>query len=1036
MAKDNSKPHQKLNDKTPEDLSQAIQNESLKFQNTYFWLEKSMPPIFFQEVSRENIMLVTHSLMGFDLQDFFSTIHLKDAAIVLCLDSADADLRILENYAFYGIKNYLAYVSTVPPPFPLVKANLRIATIYFTEAVEVVDKNSLSAQDKEELKAHVKKHNPLLSDQNFEKLISSISGRFLKSLKIDSLVLCINMFFRAETRDNCQYEVRYNENWEKDNSASMQIVLAWRNTPKHNFLYRIARVVHRHHLVMKRVNATYVNTYSVGSILMMTLDLHGSNGQAAWDIASIVDFLRELLTVKYFASFDAIDQYLVAKGIISGTLGNFLRSAINFIHQALVHVDANLYTPENIEEALCRHPELTSKLCDAFKAKFDPDFHNFDDYLKIREAFLTDVGKLDTGREENDLRRRNVLGQGMNFVHYTLKTNFFRTNLTALSFRLDPRYLDEIPFERAKKFPELPYAIFFFKGMHFFGFHIRFKDLSRGGLRTVNPTHPEQIEFERNNIFSECYNLSLTQHLKNKDIPEGGSKGIIFLNPFDRLESESLVLRKELEMTSLVSEDIEKKIEIFRKEQQLEFLHQAQRSFIDSLVTIVNCNPDGTIRARNIVDYWHRPEYLYIGPDENMHDSMIQWIANYSKKYNYRPQSAFISSKPKAGINHKEYGVTSLGINVYMTALLFDLGIDPNKRAFTVKMSGGPDGDVAGNQICNLYRYYPKTAKLLALVDISGTIYDPEGLDLGILAELFKQAKPLKYYPPERLTSGGYLLDKNAKRNLAAYAQQTLCWRKEGNKLEEDWLSGSDMNHVLRTTVHQTKTDIFIPSGGRPRTLNDSNYKEFLDETGKPTSRGIIEGANLYLTPKARRALEKLGVLIIKDSSANKTGVVCSSFEVLAGLALGDEKFIANKSVLVQEILERLGATALNEATLLLKVHRETGDFLTSISEEISLRINEFTYQLLDYLDTLSWPLDPDNPLTKCFLNYCLPTLRKRFKEDLIREIPEHHKKAIVACYLAAHLVYEKGLSWYPTIVDVLPVLLNQMATRLPSDVS
>lgn len=1005
-------------------LMLAIQNESRKFQNYYLWLEKSMPNTFFEEISKENIMLITHSLMGFELQDYFSTIHLKNAAIVLCLDSADADLRILKNYAFYGIKNYQAFISTSAPPFPGVKANLRIATIYFTEAVEAADAPFPDAS-KAELRAHVKQRNPQMTDGEFEKLISGINTRFLKSLKIDRLILALDMFFRAQTRDNCQYEVRYNENWEQDNSASMQIVLAWRNTPKHNFLYRMARVIHRHHLVMKRVNATYMNTYSTDSILVMALDLHGSDGQAAWDVASIVDFLRELLTVKYFASFDAIDQFLVSKEIISGTMGNFLRSSINFIHQTLVHVDSNLYTLENIEEALCRHPELTSKLCEAFKAKFDPDFHNFEDYLKIREKFLTDVGKLDTGQEENDTRRKNVLRQGMNFVHFTLKTNYFRTNLTALSFRLDPHYLDEIPFERAKKFPDLPYAIFFIKGMHFFGFHIRFKDLARGGLRTVYPAYTEQIAFERNNIFTECYNLAHTQHLKNKDIPEGGAKGIIFLNPYDRLESESLVLQKELEMASTFPEDIDKKIEIFRKEQLVEFLHQAQRSFIDSLVTIVNCNPDGTIRAKNIVDYWHRPEYLYVGPDENMHDAMIQWIADYSKKYNYKPGGAFISSKPKAGINHKEYGVTSLGINVYMIALLNYLGIDPNKTKFTVKMSGGPDGDVAGNQICNLYRYFPKTAKLLSLVDVSGTIYDPEGLDLGVLTELFKQAKPIKYYPPEKLSSGGFLLDKNAKRSQTAYVQQTLCWRKVGDKLEEDWLSGSDMNHILRSTVHQTKTDIFIPAGGRPRTINETNVKDFLDETGKPTSRGIIEGANLYLTPKARRALEKLGVLIIKDSSANKAGVICSSFEVLCGLALNDEKFMANKSVLVQEILERLGQCASNEANLMLRLHKESGEFLTGISEEISLRINEFTYQLLDYLDTVPWSNDPEDLLTKCFLSYCLPSLRKRFKDELLKEIPEHHKKAIVACHLAAQLVYTKGLGWYPTIVDVLPVLLK-----------
>jgi len=1008
-----------------EGLLEAIKNESQKFQDYYQWLEKSMPAVFFEEVSNENILLIVHTLIGFDLQAFFSTIHLKNAALVLCLDSADADLRILQNYAFYGIKNYQAYISTQPLPFPEINANLRIAAIYFTEAIETIT-TPFPEESKEQLKTLAKKRNPQLTDEDFEKFVSSINTRFFRSLPIDRLLLALDMYFRAQTRDNCQYEVRYNPDWEINGAASMQIVLAWHNTPKHNFLYRLALTIHRHGLVMKRVNATYIEPYSRKNTLIMALDLHGSNGQAVWDTASLIDFLRELLSVKYFASFDAINDFLVNKGVISGNMGNFLRSVVIFIHQALVHLDANLYRLENIKEALCRHPELTTLLCQAFRFKFDPDFNDFNEYLRIREKFLTDVGKLDTGQEENDTRRKTVLRQGMNFIHHVLKTNFFRTHFTAHGFRLDPHYLDEIPFDRAKKFPELPYGIFFIKGMHFFGFHIRFKDLARGGLRTVYPEHPEQIVYERDNIFTECYNLAFTQHLKNKDIPEGGSKGVIFLNPYGRLESESLILQKELESAGIISDDIEKKMDIFRREQKIDNLHQAQRAFVETLIVLVNFDPDGTIRAKNIIDYWKHPEYLYLGPDENMHDEMIQWIANLSKKHNYKPGGAFISSKPITGFNHKEYGVTSLGVNVYMEELLHFLGIDPQKNAFTIKMSGGPDGDVAGNQIYNLYRYYPETAKLLTLVDISGTIYDPQGLNLEILAQLFKEAKPIKFYPPEQLSEGGFLLDKNLKRSQTPFAQQTLCWKKQGGKINEDWLSGSEMNHILRYTVHQTKTDIFIPAGGRPRTLNETNFKEFLDETGKPSSRGIIEGANLYLTPKARRILEKLGVLIIKDSSANKTGVICSSFEVLCGLALSDEESIAHKNILIKEILDRLHQCAFNEAQLLLRTHKETHEFLTEISQHISERINQFTYQLLDYLDTIPWTNDPNDALTHCFLNYCLPTLREHFLEKMLIEIPEHHKKAIVACHLAAQLVYKKGLDWQPSIVDVLPVLIRQ----------
>lgn len=1015
---------------TEDQLQIAIQNETKKFKEYYIWLEQAMPEVFFDEVNKENIMLIVHNLMGFHLQEYYSTIHLKNAEIVLCLDVPDVDLRILKNYAAYGVKNYQAYISNTPPPFPGITNNLRIATIYFTEAIDTVEK-PFSRESKEELRTLVKARNPSLTDHEFDNLISGINNRFLRDLPISQISLALDMFFRAKTRDNCQYEVRYNQDWEAQNAASMQIVLAWHNTPKHDFLYRLARTIHRHGLMMKRVNASYIDPYSKHSILLMALDLHGSNGMAAWDVADIPDFLRELVTVKYFASFDIIDDVLVSKGIVSGNMGNMLRAMVTFIHQALVHIDSNLYTLENIEEALCRHPELTTKLCEAFKHKFDPDHNDLALYSDVYKTFLNDVRKLDTGQEEYDSRRKNIFTQGMNLIHYTLKTNFYRTNITAICFRLDPKYLDEIPFDRPKKFPELPYAIFFMRGMHFFGFHIRFKDLARGGLRTVFPEQAESAVFERNNVFTECYNLAYTQQMKNKDIPEGGAKGIIFVKPYERLESELSILEKELALSRIDVHEIKRKLEAFHSEQKLEALYQAQRAFVQSLISLVNCNPDGTLRAKRILDYWKRPEYIYLGPDENMHDVMIQWIAEYSKKHHYKPGSSFISSKPKLGINHKEYGVTSLGVNVYMEAVLRYIGIHPEKDEFTVKMTGGPDGDVAGNQICNLYKFYPKTAKLLALIDGTGTVKDPQGLDLKILIGLFEQGKGIKHYPPEKLNNGGFLVDKHAKRNQTAYVQQTLCWRKIDGRLEEDWLSGSDMNQLLRNNLNQTKADIFIPAGGRPRTLNESNIKDFLDETGKPTARAIIEGANLYLDAKARRFLEQRGVLIIKDSSANKTGVICSSFEVLCGLALGDEKFMANKPVLVQEILTRLKERAGDEAKLLLRTHSETGEYLTDISDLISKRINQFTYQLLDYLEDIPLSKDLNDRFIKCFLSYCLPILRENYKNELLAEIPDHHKKAIIACHIGSQLVYNKGLKWFPSIVDIIPLLLDHKEIKI-----
>lgn len=58
-----------------------------------------------------------------------------------------------------------------------------------------------------------------------------------------------------------------------------------------------------------------------------------------------------------------------------------------------------------------------------------------------------------------------------------------------------------------------------------------------------------------------------------------------------------------------------------------------------------------------------------------------------------------MSSKPDAGINHKVYGVTSEGVQVFLDQLLRFAGRAPGERPFTVKITGGPDGDVAGNAI-------------------------------------------------------------------------------------------------------------------------------------------------------------------------------------------------------------------------------------------------------------------------------------------------------------------------------------------------
>lgn len=997
-----------------------------RLQDVVAWMELAMPSAFFQAVNQEYRTLIAAHIIELHLQNFFTILNLRSMAIALCLDSPHADVQILQAFHQYGIKHYRAYVSRLPVQLPKINGLVRVGLIVFTEATESLNKECLP-KTRQEMARLLEKHEPDLSNSDRKALLQEMENGLFCSLETDQLTLAIEMFLRARTRDHCQYELRYHKSAKNVEGASLEVILAWRNTPKGHFLYRIARVVERHQLVMRSVNATYVNDASTHRVLVMLLGIDGQSGKSVWDATSLSDFLRELCTIQPGAEEDAIDARLVQTEILTGNEANFIRSLLPCLHQCLVHVDANLYRFENMEEAFCRHGELTKDICTLFDLKFHPERHDLQKYETLRAQLVEKVTLLDTGHEENDMRRRTILLQMVHLIHWCLKTTMYRKNNTAIGFRFNPRYLDEIPFARKEKFPELPFAIFFIRGLHFFGFHVRFTDLARGGLRTIYVEQQEKWISERNNVFAECYQLAYTQHKKNKDIPEGGAKGVLFLDIAVQLEQEAAILHHELEVGGATEEEMQTKLQSYTKEQSQELLLAAQRAYVESLLTLVNCDENGTLRAKDMVDLYGKPEYLYLGPDERMSDSMIDWIARYSQKVRYKPGSAFITSKPLYGINHKQYGVTSLGVHVYVETLLQFLGINPHKEAFSVKLSGGPDGDVAGNEICLLAKHYPHTAKIKAIIDISGTIYDPEGLHLPTLVELFRRVEPIRYYPVEKLHAGGFLLDRMTKREFSATMQQTLCWRKGETSCTQEWVSSTEMNALLRHTVHGTVTDLFIPSGGRPRTLHEGNYKDFLDPTGAPTSKGIVEGANLYITPETRRRLEKLGVLIFKDSSANKGGVICSSLEVMCSLTLSDEEFLAQKETLVREILQRIQECASQEAHLLLESHRLTGRYLTELSDILSQKIHHFSDALLDYMTPMPFPSDPQDPWVLCLKAYCLPTLRHLYFDRITHVLPQQHKKAIVARHIASQLVYRRGLDWWPSVVDVLPTIAKEL---------
>jgi glutamate dehydrogenase len=206
----------------------------------------------------------------------------------------------------------------------------------------------------------------------------------------------------------------------------------------------------------------------------------------------------------------------------------------------------------------------------------------------------------------------------------------------------------------------------------------------------------------------------------------------------------------------------------------------------------------------------------------------------------------------------------------------------------TKVQTGGPDGDLGSSaysysvdlpipEIIMAYNLpvdeiLLSSEKYVAIIDGSGVLADPNGLNREELVRLAKARKMINNFDRSKLSKDGYVV-------LVEDQDVTL---PNGDLIPD----GTD----FRNNAHfRFKADLFVPCGGRPEAVNISNVAQLFDEEGKCNFKYIIEGANLFMTQQARLYLEKRGVVVFKDASANKGGVTSSSLEVLAGLSLNDQ---------------------------------------------------------------------------------------------------------------------------------------------------
>ncbi|GAA6024717.1 hypothetical protein JCM11491_005166 [Sporobolomyces phaffii] len=617
------------------------------------------------------------------------------------------------------------------------------------------------------------------------------------------------------------------------------------------------------------------------------------------------------------------------------------------------------FTRGSILETLQQYPDIIRLLYISFSmthyySVFGNQLMPTLSYARLQSAEVLNADQLRAHIKKNVMNKHDVqiLESFVTFNSAILKTNYFTPTKAALSFRLDPEFLPEM------EYPTRAYGLFLVIGDGFRGFHLRMKDVARGGLRMIMSRNREAYSINQRNLFDEVYGLASTQALKNKDIPEGGSKGAILP---DIGASPQIVFQK----------------------------------FVDGILDLLLPGKTPGVKDK-IVDLYGKEEILFFGPDEGTAGYMA-WLADHARARGAAWWKASSTGKPAAthgGVPHDAFGMTSLSVRGYTTGIYRKLGL--REEDIKKVQTGGPDGDLGSNEILL------SKDKTITIIDGSGTIHDPEGLDRGELVRLAKARIMVNNFDRSKLSKDGYLV-------LVEDRDVTL----PNGELVAD---GTD----FRNTAHlRYKADILVPCGGRPESVNVTNVNQLWDSEGVPNFKYIVEGANLFVTQNARLQLERHGVVLYRDSSANKGGVTSSSMEVLAGMSLNDEQFLELMTSppgedsfsdfyleYVKCIQQTISANAAAEFETIWNEHERTGRAYTLLSDDLSQEL----IKLQNEMEASS--LYDDIKLRRAVMAKALPKvlIDEVGFDTLLARLPVSYAHSIFSSYVASRFVYKNGI--------------------------
>jgi glutamate dehydrogenase len=553
-----------------------------------------------------------------------------------------------------------------------------------------------------------------------------------------------------------------------------------------------------------------------------------------------------------------------------------VRALWRFLHQTGVGLSHGY-----AERTVLAHPVFAHTLLEYFAARFDPDAP-----AEGREAPATAAARrLDAQLAEATSLDEDRILRGMRDVLVAVvRTNFYQRDPAgaprpALALKIASARLKLLPLPR-------PWVEVFVLAPTVEGVHLRGGRVARGGLRFSD--RPEDYR-------TEVHGLFRAQVTKNVVIVPDGAKG-------------GFVLRDPAGPTAGGRPDAAR-------------VRAAYRTFVSTLLdvtdNIVGGKPVGPERT---VTYDDPDPYLVVAADKGT--ATFSDLANeIAEERGYWLGDAFASGG-SVGYDHKAMGITARGAWESTRRHLREIGVDPDRDAFTAVGIGDMSGDVFGNGML-----LSPTMRLVAAFDHRHVFVDPDpdpGASLAERRRLYElPASSWADYDPAVLSPGGAVFRRDAREvTLAPRAREVLGLPPATGDNES--LSPVELIHaVLRAPV-----DLLYNGGiGTYVKASTETHDDAADHANDAVranadelrARVVVEGGNLGVTQAGRVEFARRGGRVNTDFLDNSAGVDTSDHEVnlkilLAG-AVGDGELTGTeRDTLLRSLTDDVAAAVLDDS--------------------------------------------------------------------------------------------------------------------------